>query len=59
MRQFNQLRINAYVRQLELESNAITLRQQLVSAEAEKTQLQQKIQALTELETFISTRKEE
>ena len=59
MRQYNQLRINAYVRQLELESNAVTLRQQLVNAEAEKTLLQQKIQALTELETIISTRKEE
>lgn len=59
MRQYNQLRINAYVRQLELESNAVALRKQLVSAEAEKTLLQQKIQALTELETIISTRKEE
>jgi len=59
LRQYNQLRINAYVRQLDLESSAVELRRQLVAAEDEKTQLQQKIQALTELETIISTRKEE
>lgn len=59
LRQHNQARINAYVRQVELQSRAVELQKQLVSAEQEKTELQQKIQALTDLETSISTRKEE
>lgn len=59
LRQQNQIRINAYVRQVDLQSRAVELQKQLVAAEEEKTILQQKIQALTDLETSISTRKEE
>jgi hypothetical protein len=59
MRRYNQSRINAYVKQLDLESKAVELNKQLVAAEQEKTVLQQKIHALTELEAHISTRKEE
>lgn len=59
LRSQNQTRINAYVKQIDLQQRAVELQKQLVAAEAEKTALQQKIQALTDLETSISTRKEE
>lgn len=59
LRSQNQTRINAFVKQIDLQQRSVELQKQLVTAEAEKTALQQKIQALTDLETSISTRKEE
>lgn len=58
LRSQNQTRINAYVKQIDWQQQTVELQKQVVSAEAEKTELQQKIQALTDLETSISTRKE-
>ena len=59
LRKYNQSRINEYLRQQELISQDSQLQQDLRQARDEKRQLEQKIQALTELETVISTRKEE
>lgn len=59
LRSQNQTRINAYVKQIDLQQRTVELQKLLVSAETEKTELQQKIQALTDLETSISTKKEE
>jgi len=56
---YNQLRINAYQRQSELLNEQASLQQQLQQAAQGKLLLEQKIQALTELETDISTRREE
>ena len=58
-RQYNQNRINAYARQQELVTQQNELQQKLDHAGEEKRLLEHKIQALTELETAISTRKEE
>ena len=59
LRQYNQDRINAYVKQRGLLDERSQLQQELSQSEEEKQQLAQKIQALTELETAISTRREE
>ena len=59
LRQYNQNRINGYVRQRALLNERAQLQQDLSHAEDEKRQLAQKIQALTELEAAISTRREE
>lgn len=59
LRQYNQNRINWYVRQRDLLNQHAELDAQMAEAREENRQLQQKIQALTELETVISTRKEE
>jgi len=59
LRQYNQNRINWYLKNRDLQSENAQLRSQLVEIGDEKAQLEQKIQALTELEAVISTRKEE
>ena len=59
LRQYNQNRINSFARQRDLLNENVTLQQKLVTTENEKLQLAQKIQALTELEAAISTRREE
>ena len=56
---YNQNRINWYQRQSELLIENASLLQQLREAGQDKLLLEQKVQALTELETDISTRKEE
>ncbi|MDZ7782406.1 MAG: hypothetical protein U5K56_05505 [Halioglobus sp.] len=56
---YNQSRINWYLSYQELQAQNIELQEQLRSARRKTEQLQQKIQALTDLETVISTRKEE
>ena len=56
---YNQNRINWYQRQSDLLIDNTRLQQQLREAEQDKLLLEQKIQALTELEADISTRKEE
>ena len=57
--EYNQNRINWYQRQAELLNRHAELRQQLADAEQDKLLLEQKIQALTDLEAAISTRKEQ
>jgi len=59
LQEFNQQRINSYQRYLQLQGENAELQQQLGEAEQEKEQLRQKIQALTDLEAQISTRKEQ
>ena len=59
LRKYNQSRINAYSEQQDLLSQHSEVQQELQQAEDERLLLEQKIQALTELETVISTRKEE
>lgn len=59
LRKYNQSRINTYLRQQDLQNEYSLLQQELLQARAGKQQLEQKIQALTELETVISIRKEE
>lgn len=59
LRQFNQNRINSFSRQRDLLSEKSKLQQQLTTTEKEKQQLAQKIQALTELETALSIRRQE
>ncbi len=59
LREYNQNRINGYSRYNKLLNERIDLQEGLSQAEDEKRQLEQKIQALTELETAISTRQEE
>lgn len=56
---YNQQRINWYQQYLQLQAGNEQLQRQLQEAEQEKTQLQQKIEALTELEAQISTRKDQ
>lgn len=56
---YNQSRINWYQRQSELLKEQASLQQQLQNAEQDKLLLQKKIQALTDLEAVISTRKED
>jgi hypothetical protein len=59
LQQYNQNRINWYQRQSELLKQHSELQQQLDQAEQDKLLLEQKIQALTDLEAVISTRKEQ
>jgi hypothetical protein len=59
LRKYNQVRINAYVQQQEMANKYTRLQQDLHQTEEERELLEQKLQALTELETVISTRKEE
>lgn len=56
---YNQNRINWYQRHSDLLVDNTRLQQQLRDTEQDKLQLEQKIQALTELEADISTRREE
>jgi hypothetical protein len=56
---YNQLRINGYQRRSELLDEQAKLQQQLHKAAQDKLLLEQKIQALTELEADISTRRGE
>lgn len=56
---YNQSRINWYLKYQTLEQDHAMQAEQLQSALQETSLLQQKIQALTELEAVISTRKEE
>lgn len=57
--EYNQNRINWYQRQAELLNQNAEMRQQLADAEKDKLLLERKIQALTDLEAAISTRKEQ
>ena len=59
LQEYNQNRINWYQRQRELLIHNAELEQQLSDAEQEKLLAEQKIQALTDLEAVISTRKEQ
>ena len=59
LQEYNQNRINWYQRQSELLVQNADLKKQLHEAEEEKILLEQKIQALTDLEADISTRKEQ
>ena len=59
LQDYNQNRINWYKRQSELLVQNAELKQALHQSEQEKLLLEQKIQALTDLEAVISTRKEE
>ena len=59
LQSYNQNRINWYQRQGELLKQNAELKQQLSDAEQDKLLLEQKIQALTDLEAVISTRKEQ
>ncbi len=56
---YNQSRINWYLKYQKLEEEQASLQEQLRAAREQKNLLEQKIQALTELEAVISTRKEE
>ncbi|MEJ2533832.1 MAG: hypothetical protein P8Y92_18835 [Halioglobus sp.] len=56
---YNQRRINWYQRYSELQQQYDSMEQALADAEQEKALLQQKIQALTDLEAVISDRKEQ
>ena len=57
--EYNQSRINSYLRQKELLKQHTDLRRELATSEEVRLELEQKIQALTELEAVISTRKEQ
>lgn len=59
LQEYDQSRINWYQRHVELHDQHARLEQQLHDAEQEKLLLEQKIQALTDLEAAISTRKEQ
>ncbi len=59
MREYNQNRINSYLRVRDLIRESAQLQQELRSTEEQRLLLEQKIQALTELEADISTRREE
>ncbi len=54
---YDQSRINAYLKQQELVRHNSSLRLDLETAELERVELEQKLHALTELETDISSRK--
>ena len=56
---YNQNRINWYQRHSELLKEQASLQQQLQNAERDKLLLEKKIQALTDLQAVISTRKED
>ena len=59
LQEYNQNRINWYQRQSELLKRHAEMQEQLQQAEQDKLLLEQKIQALTDLEAVISTRKEQ
>ena len=59
LERYNQSRINWYTRQEELLERYQYLQRELDASDDEKAELEQKIQALTELEAEISTRKEQ
>ena len=59
MEAYNQQRINSYQRQEQLSAENDDLQRQLADAELRKAELEEKIQALTELEANISTRKDQ
>jgi hypothetical protein len=59
LERYNQSRINWYSRQNELLARYRLLQRELDTLDDEKALLQQKIQALTDLEAVISTRKEQ
>ena len=59
LRDYNQARINGYMKVAELREQQSLLQQELQTVEEERQLLQQKIQALTDLEADISTRREE
>ena len=56
---YNQSRINSHTQITDLQSQNSSLEEQLRATQEEKLLLEQKIQALTDLESDISTRKEE
>ena len=56
---YNQQRINAYLSYQQLQQENVELQRQIAVAALKKAQLQQQIQALTELEANISTRKDQ
>ena len=56
---YNQQRINAYRSYQQLQEENVELQRQIAVAELQKAQLQQQIQALTELEANISRRKDQ
>ena len=56
---YNQTRINWYQQYSQAEENQVALQEQLQEAQQQNNLLEQKIQALTDLETSISTRKEQ
>jgi hypothetical protein len=58
LEQYNQSRINWHQRYVDLQQENKQLLQQLDTTEQEKLLLEQKIQAVTDLEAAISTRKE-
>jgi hypothetical protein len=59
LERYNQSRINWYSRQNELLERYRLLQRELDTLDDEKAALEQKIQALTDLEAVISTRKEQ
>lgn len=59
LEQYNQTRINWHQRHSKLQRDYGEQQKQLFAAENETTELEQKIQALTDLEEAISTRKEQ
>ncbi len=59
MEAYNQQRINSYQRLEQLSGENDELQRQLADAELRKAELEEKIQALTELEANISTRKDQ
>lgn len=59
LQQFNQVRINWYQKYRQLEEENLSLQSELEQSEADRMTLQKKIRAITELETSISTRKEQ
>lgn len=56
---YNQQRINTQQRYRQLQDDNEDLQRQLAAAELREAELQRKIQALTELEAHISTRKDQ
>ena len=56
---FNQSRINMYLRQQELLKRYQQMQEDFTAADTERQELQKKIDALTEVEAVISTRKEQ
>lgn len=59
LERFNQNRINWHERYSQLRNQQQVLQQQLLEAEQHKALLEQKIQAITDLEAAISTRREQ
>tara|TARA_R110002110_G_scaffold91264_1_gene237358 strand:+ start:8414 stop:8938 length:525 start_codon:yes stop_codon:yes gene_type:complete len=59
LQQYNQSRINGYLQLQEMQMQQQDLQAQLTAIQQEKQILKQKIQALTDLEAAISTRREQ